>query len=269
MKNVSIHKNGEVGAVLASQGGQISLLSGKSGPLSTECSQTSGRFEFLSAGGCLLCDEIQNNAPLSVRTGLCTHPGQNILLESDRFLFLHDISPLVPGHCLLIPKRHHRSFGRLPPDHFDELRHFRKKCTALVARESCAPLLFEHGSGSGEMQSGACVHHAHIHFLPIRAPVQRWMAEAGEVELTRTPRQFDSPERFGLRDYLAYEDEHGRSFVVTRLTKRLPCQFIRRRVAAHLGLTDWNWETRCIGHLAQTTLDRPTTNCSAPDLCRL
>ena len=223
----------------------------------------SNRIDFLSTGGCLLCDEIQNNTPLSVRIGICSNPRHNVLLESDNFLFLPDISPIISGHCLLIPKKHYRSFACLPKESFTELQYFREECAALTTREFCAPVLFEHGSGSCEMRSGACVDHAHIHFLPMRAPVQGWMAKVGEVEKTSLLMQFDSPDRFGKGDYLAFEDELGISFVVTRFKSRLPCQFIRRRVAEHFGLPEWNWENKCISRLAEPTLVCPSTNWSS------
>ena len=197
-------------------------------------------FNSSSPSGCLLCDEVQNRSPLSVRARLCDDPRANFLLESRSLLLLPDISPLVPGHSLLITKEHFASFAQAPEDCGEELRTFKVECAALVASKYSAPLLFEHGSASSRPRSGACVHHAHIHFLPLVAPVESWISEFGEV------RRVDRPSRWadgaGARDYLAYEDQQGRSFLVSELESVPPCQFLRRRIAEHLLLREWQWE---------------------------
>lgn len=211
--------------------------------------QEMASFEFLSAGGCLLCDELENNSPLSVRIGLCAHPKTNILLESDLFVLLPDISPLVRGHCLLVPKEHHSSFARLPPYHVNELRRFTQDCIAFVSRHFSAPLLFEHGSGSLEPRSGACIHHAHMHLLPLTASVDQWIKRFGSVQELGGTAQYELSERFTLDDYLFYQDQLGNSFLVAHLEERPPCQFIRRRIAEHFNLTDWHWENAFISKL--------------------
>jgi diadenosine tetraphosphate (Ap4A) HIT family hydrolase len=207
-------------------------------------------FEFLSAGGCLLCDEVKNDSPLSVRIGLCAHPKNNVLLETDLFVLLPDISPLVPGHCLLIPKEHYSSFARLPQTHIEALKRFSKHCVAFVSQQYGTAFLFEHGSGPLEPKSGACIHHAHMHLLPLTAPVEQWMKRFGRLRELGKTTQYELPERFKLGDYLAYQDQGNNSFLVADLAERPPCQFIRRRIAAHFNLTDWHWENTFITKLA-------------------
>ena len=206
-------------------------------------------FDFLSTSGCLLCDELQGDSPLSTRIGLSANVKSNILLESELFVLIADISPLVQGHSLLIPKEHYPSFARLPNAYVEELRHFRRDCIAFISRQFCTPFLFEHGSGFLEPKSGACIHHAHLHVLPLAAPVEKWIREFGEVQQLGEIMPHELSERLTLKDYLAYQDQWGTSYLVAELESRPPCQFIRRRIAEHLNLDDWHWETTFIKKL--------------------
>jgi diadenosine tetraphosphate (Ap4A) HIT family hydrolase len=220
--------------------------------------QTSGD-EHLS-DGCVLCAELQDDFPLSVQLGICDNAGDNVLLESDGFALIRDISPLIPGHCLLVTKYHYSSFAQVPTTNTKELNAFKQDCVEFVSREYSPPLLFEHGSGAQPPQSGACIHHAHLHILPVQAPVEGWMREFGDV------RQIESilasrTNSCCNRDYLAYEDCEGRAFLVDELEEPPPCQFIRRRLAGHLGLEWWHWKT-VFSHTADLQTDIPNFQAS-------
>ena len=205
-------------------------------------------FDFLSITGCLLCDELDGNCSPSARIG----PRAQALLESDLFVLLPDISPVVPGHCLLIPKQHHCSLATLPQNHREKLSAFLDDCTAFVSRSSFIPLLFEHGSGPLAPKSGACIHHAHLHLLPLAAPVLEWLKPFGKVHELRTKALYESTEPLDSGDYLAYRNQRGEWFLITELEERPPCQFIRRRIAQHLNLPEWNWESVFINKLLFT-----------------
>lgn len=212
--------------------------------------------EFLSVSGCLLCDELDGKSPPSARIG----PRAQALLESDLFVLLPDISPLVPGHCLLIPKQHHCSLATLPEDHLEELSKFLQDCTALVSRWWPVPLLFEHGSGALAPKSGACIHHAHLHLLPLRAPVIKWLKPFGVIHKLRTKAPYESAEPSDLGDYLAYRDQRGQWYLISELRNRPPCQFIRRRITQYLNLPEWNWESVFINKLLFTNSDGLTSS---------
>ena len=214
-------------------------------PVLLPLSMKVANFEFLSVTGCLLCDELDGNSPPSARIG----PRAQTLLESELFVLLPDISPLIPGHCLLIPKQHHCSLATLPHDHIERLSSFLHDCTTFVSRRSFAPLLFEHGSGPLAPKSGACIHHAHLHLLPVTAPVVKWLRPFGKVHELRTKTPYESAEPSDLGDYLAYRNQHREWFLVSELEERPPCQFLRRRIAQHFNLPEWHWESVFISKL--------------------
>lgn len=198
--------------------------------------------DFLSTSGCLLCDELSGDRPLSALLDLYECERDKILLESERFILLRDISPLVPGHSLLIPKKHYSNFGQLSRRERDELRRFKAECIELTTDRFAAPVLFEHGARVGEVSAGACIAHAHIHFIPAEAPVADWLREVGEI--TRHATVFPSQvlSECARGDYLACEDQSGRGYLLRKITMPLPCQFVRRHLARLLNLRHWNWE---------------------------
>lgn len=198
--------------------------------------------DLFSTSGCLLCDELSGDRPLSSLLALYASERDKILLDSERFILLRDISPLVPGHSLLIPKKHYSNFGQLSRMERDELRRFKADCIDLMTRCFASPVLFEHGARVGEVSAGACIAHAHIHFIPTEAPVADWIREVGET--TRHASVFPSRalSECSGGDYLACEDNSGHGYLLRRITAPLPCQFVRRHLARLLNLQHWNWE---------------------------
>lgn len=200
--------------------------------------------DFFSVGGCLLCDEINNQGALSTRLDLYEKPADRILMETANFLLIPDISPMVPGHSLLITKAHLTCFADLPHHMLSEVHRILNRAADLVAERHSTPLLFEHGSASlSTAHSGACIQHAHIHVLPVRVPVDLSMEKFGD--LVEVADAIPSPSiGCGVgEDYLWYRNQDSRGYVVRRLQRPVPCQFVRRAIAEFCDLPKWNWES--------------------------
>jgi diadenosine tetraphosphate (Ap4A) HIT family hydrolase len=195
------------------------------------------------SGDCVLCREVKRGGASLHLLEPQSSPERptNILLETDNFLLLRDVSPVVAGHCLIVSRRHLSCFAHIPARHARELRDFRDRVWGLVAQTSGAPFLFEHGAAGRSGGAGSCVDHAHLHFLPVRAPVRDWIAEFGEARLDAST----SPSlREAIEPYLWYQDQEGHGYLVASVGAGLPCQFIRRRIAAFAGTTTWDWRIR-------------------------
>ena len=164
-------------------------------------------------------------------------------MTTDSFVLMRDISPLVPGHCLLVSRRHCSSFARLNDREIEEFQIFKHRCVEYVKYHFSAPLLFEHGASGDETRSGACVVHAHIHFLPVCAPMEDWLSDIGPVRHFESVFPLPPAIRDGVEDYLACEDQAGHGSLVTLFDRDVPCQFVRRRVADLLKLPEWNWKS--------------------------
>lgn len=81
--------------------------------------------------------------------------------ENDLFSISPDLSPLVTGHLLIIPKQHYASFGEI---FNSEMRNeIENKCENLLGTKDL--LYFEHGAVI-EGEGGSSVDHAHMHVMP-------------------------------------------------------------------------------------------------------
>ena len=215
-------------------------------------------FDAISFSGCLLCDEVRGEYPLSLRLGLYATAADKVIMETEHFLLLPDISPIVPGHSLLISKDHFPCFTQLPNSMLEEFRDARDKAVSRIAATYGEPLLFEHGSSSDTRRSGVCVQHAHIHLLPVRAPVEDWLEKFGELvpfDLFTADSRQNLPE-----DYLWYRNQLGSEYLVSNFYESIPCQFIRRALAQHLAISNWNWKSILVPHPGEPELAAATTN---------
>lgn len=92
-------------------------------------------------------------------------PALRVLETPDLLAFL-DISPLAPGHTLVIPKRHYESVLDTPPDGLARL-------TAALPALAGAILRVTEATGLNILQNtgrsaGQAVSHLHFHLIPRR-----------------------------------------------------------------------------------------------------
>lgn len=100
--------------------------------------------------GCVFCDENVIKTKQIYQTKL-----SRVLL---------DHKPIVPGHCLIIPKRHVPSYSFLNPDESEEVSYLIKKVALALVRAYQGQgynVLFNEGKVAGQT-----VPHFHIHIIP-------------------------------------------------------------------------------------------------------
>ena len=83
-----------------------------------------------------------------------------IVYESENFLAFPDAHPKVPGHTLIIPKKHFISIIDLPSDLGSELLDVIKRIFEIKKCEGFN-LIMNNFPAAGQL-----VMHAHMHFLP-------------------------------------------------------------------------------------------------------
>lgn len=116
--------------------------------------------------GADLCQEMARKADTSfVRTYQGDPPSRNIL-TTENLALIADMSPLVAGHLLLLPKTHYLSFSPVIRKHLAELGSFVETIAPLYRRTFGDMLVLEHGS-SMDSNGNACITHAHWHLLPV------------------------------------------------------------------------------------------------------
>lgn len=87
-----------------------------------------------------------------------------VVRVSDRFIALHDVKPVAPGHVLIIPKEHYGTLLDIPASWGVELLQFTKDVAASLLDKKW-------GDGFNVVMNnlepaGQVVPHAHLHLIP-------------------------------------------------------------------------------------------------------
>jgi histidine triad (HIT) family protein len=87
-----------------------------------------------------------------------------IIYENDNFVAFPDAHPLVPGHTLVVPKKHFKTLLDLPSSLGTELNDCLKQTAMLLMKEmKCGG--FNVVNNNFE-DAGQAVHHVHFHIVP-------------------------------------------------------------------------------------------------------
>lgn len=85
-------------------------------------------------------------------------------LESDRFLAIYNIAPILPGHSLIIPRAHVTSIMELSDSELFEFIRFSRRAISVLAHA------FQTESFNWTLQekeeAGQTILHMHIHIIP-------------------------------------------------------------------------------------------------------
>lgn len=88
------------------------------------------------------------------------------ILRSPNFLVVYNIAPILPGHCLVIPRWHVRSLFELPDRALLELMQVGRDVARLVT-EAFGVGAFNWTIQEGE-EAGQSIGHLHLHVIPRR-----------------------------------------------------------------------------------------------------
>lgn len=101
---------------------------------------------------CVFCKIIRGEIPAGV------------VYEDENFLGFLDITPVNPGHVLLIPKEHYENLYDLPDDLLAKMAPIIKKL-AIAAKNGINADGINIGMNN-ERPAGQLVFHAHFHIMP-------------------------------------------------------------------------------------------------------
>lgn len=193
---------------------------------------------------CCLCSQIEGReqGDLIARLLPSEPYARRIMLESGSFAVMPSLGPLVPGHSLLCPKAHVRSFAQTDNHLHAEYEEVKAKLKVALREIYGADVtLFEHGMAAIGDRILCTVDHAHMHFLPLsdssRAGVARleeWTEFDGSLATLRR--------LSGGREYIFYETPDGVCRALISHDEALESQYMRKVIAEGLGSTaHWNW----------------------------
>lgn len=84
--------------------------------------------------------------------------------SADNFKAIYNLSPILPGHCLVLPERHATSLFDLNEEEISSFFSFARKVTAFVCE------VFECDAYDWSLQegneAGQSIDHLHLHIIP-------------------------------------------------------------------------------------------------------
>jgi diadenosine tetraphosphate (Ap4A) HIT family hydrolase len=196
---------------------------------------------------CCLCSQILGDPDHDLIAQLL--PGRayarRVLFETESFAAIPSLGPLAPGHSLLCPKHHTRSFAAIGRGLDHDLLAAKRELRQRLARLYGSPVhIFEHGAAAEGTLIPCTVDHAHLHFLPVPdqpgeeivAPDGRWTAFSGTLPALR--------ELVGRDEYVSYEAPDGASHILRAGTAPPGSQYMRKLFARRVGRADsWDWRS--------------------------
>ena len=178
--------------------------------------------------------------------------GSRILHETKRFVVIPDISPLVPGHVMIVPKAHILCFGALETAAREEFSSLVNATRAILKEHYGPSVILEHGTSSVD-QVADHVTHAHLHIVPAAIDIRDALLNFN----TKTIAGLSDLSSWAARDaeYIYFESCAGERFVADRIVgiKRL---FFRREIAKQIGIPDplWDWRQHILTDNLRSTM---------------
>jgi diadenosine tetraphosphate (Ap4A) HIT family hydrolase len=207
-----------------------------------------------------LCAELAGDQPNAFAATYEGEPESRVLEESANFATIADISPLVEGHLLVAPRRHYFNFAAAMLEHRDEATAALSSAARWVRETYGASALFEHGTDPSGI-GGACIHHAHVHVLPVAAVHLVAVMRSDGLDVA-TVSDIHEWARAGShnRSYLLCSD--GQTFTMAFPSQPPRRQYLRAAAGEVLGIPDpeWDWSVVIRKHLLRATVEKYRSN---------
>ena len=205
---------------------------------------------MLPTVNCPFCRELQSGRlPDFCDAGI----DSRILHETDQFVVMADISPIVPGHVMIVPKAHILCYGAVEAAAQNEFSCI-VNATRTILREHYGPsVILEHGTSSLEPVADH-VTHAHLHIVPAAIDIRDSLLHFN----TTTIASLSDLSHWAASDeaYIYFESCAGERIVADRISgiKRL---FIRNEIARRIGLPDplWDWRRHILRDNLRSTVE--------------
>ena len=199
---------------------------------------------------CPFCRELQSGKlPDFVDADI----DSRILHETNRFVVMADISPLVPGHVMIVPKAHILCYGAVEDIARDEFSGIVNATRTVITEHYGPPVTLEHGTSSLAPVADH-VTHAHLHFVPAAIDIRDSLLKYN----TTTIASLSDLSYWAARDeeYVYFESCTGERTVADRIVN-IPRLFIRSEVAKRVGLPDplWDWRRHLLNDNLRSTVE--------------
>jgi len=192
---------------------------------------------------CELCKELRDGpAGTEFEQTYAGDPPDRLLASSSGYRLIADLAPLTEGHALLLPAAHHLSFANALVEDADEVGALLGRIDTAYSSIWGRLTLLEHGS-STSMLGSACIHHAHLHLLPVDGRAIDAIMSRDGLQHQDLPSLADLAAALGGTDeayFLRADNTGARVYGIGQPRKS---QYLRAVAAEALGLADgaYDW----------------------------
>ena len=199
---------------------------------------------------CIFCNEIAKVEALrSMGKKQNALHNQSYIAETESLILLPDVNPIVPGHILIVTKKHMLGFAQAEKKIFEDFSKINDFLINFSSQYSNNYFFFEHGASKIIKNTGGCIDHAHIHFIPSAIDILPYIAPFSQKKVSLEPILMSSAFPENGVDYLFYQNMDGNGCIILEPKKPLPRQFVRMIMAKEYGLKEWDWRKSPLGKI--------------------
>jgi diadenosine tetraphosphate (Ap4A) HIT family hydrolase len=198
----------------------------------------------MTAELCFFCEQVSGSSEHNLLYDALGHAWavRPVLRENEGAAAMPSIGALTPGHLLISPKQHLRSFAAASSEQRTALERLAEATARELHRATGLTVHgFEHGSATCGERIACSVEHAHRLLIPYGDTVVPGLWQAARWRpLGQSETLADIT---GGREYLSYHAPDGRTWTATS-EEGFPSQMLRRVFARALGdAHGWDWRS--------------------------
>ncbi|WP_339713820.1 HIT domain-containing protein [uncultured Kriegella sp.] len=193
---------------------------------------------------CCICSQIQGEQENDLISTLLNEKlyTRRIILENESFAVIPSLGAITPGHLIICPKKHIKSFAQLDEGLEVDYYEIKEKISTILRKAYESDIhYFEHGTARNSSKVFCTVDHAHMHIIPCNVFIDSflfkdflWVKANNTISSLRNVVDND--------EYIYYESPEEKIFVAKSTNEEFESQYMRKvfRLALKQN-SDWNW----------------------------
>lgn len=193
---------------------------------------------------CCLCSQIKGEKRNDLISMMLNEDSytRRVPIENNEFAVIPSLGPLAPGHSLLCPKVHTKSFASISLDRIDSFYEIKLRLLKVLKVAYNLPIhIFEHGGAKLSSRKICTVDHAHLHFVPLNRDIFKLInSDYMWIPVHRSLNNIKSV--VGDDEYIYYESPEGSAYVTFSNDEPFESQYMRKiLLEGSQRIKHWNW----------------------------
>lgn len=176
-------------------------------------------------GNCRLCKNFVNKVTEYQGVVIDYTP---ILMETENFFLVPDLSPVSDVHLLIVSKKHCRSMSALSNELLEELSQLcNVTCGILKDSIDTDYAIFEHGAGNECKKSFNSINHFHLHIVSFNSKLSKLVTAKTACTVNKITTLSDIKE-FKNKEYIFIQDYDQNNYVLLFEHTEIKSQLLRK-----------------------------------------